>query len=576
METQVLVGGHGAYRLAQGLPSLQVPATVQAVLAARIDRLTVEEKRLLQTAAVIGAEVPFPLLQAVAERSEEGLRTGLAHLQGAEFLYETSLFPELAYTFKHTLTQEVAYESLLPERRRVLHARIVQAMEMMYADRLGEYAERLAQHALQGEVWDKALRHCQQAGAKALYRAAFRQAVACFDQALTALVHVPESPDRTTLAIDLRLGLVQALTPPGELARALMLAGEAEALARTLDDRVRLGRVLTLMTDAYRLGEDLAGALAAGQQALALADELGDRALQMTASQRLGAAYCISGDYGRAATLLRRNVEVLEPGTPDSYGYGITSRAWLAWVLSFLGEFAEGIHHGEEALRLATEAGQGFPPIVAHACLGRLYLAKGDLEQAVHVLDRGLVLCRATGTTNWARGIVASLGHAYALMGRLVEGDALLGDAIREDIRTRMISLWIGWLSEVCLLAGRLDAAWQHARQALDLARQRGERAYEALALRQLGAVLTHTDPPDVEQAENLYRQALALAEDLGMRPLGAHCHLGLGTLYAKIGRPEQARAELSSAIELYRAMDMTFWLPQAEAALAIVYSHDS
>jgi len=190
------------------------------------------------------------------------------------------------------------------------------------------------------------------------------------------------------------------------------------------------------------------------------------------------------------------------------------------------------------------------------------------------VLDRGLALCRATGTTNWSRGIVANLGHAYALMGRLVEGHALLEDAIREDIRIRMLSLWVGWLSEVCLLAGRLDAAWQHARQALDLARQRGERAYEAFALRQLGVVRTQTDPPDVKQAEELYRQALALAEALGMRPLVAHCHRGLGTLYAKTSRPAQARAALATAIELYRAMAMTFWLPQAEADLAEVEGH--
>jgi tetratricopeptide (TPR) repeat protein len=244
-------------------------------------------------------------------------------------------------------------------------------------------------------------------------------------------------------------------------------------------------------------------------------------------------------------------VEVLEPSTPDPYGYGITSREWLAWVLSFLGEFAEGIRHGEEALRLSTETAQGYPPIVAHACLGRLYLAKGDLEQAVHVLDRGLALCRATGTTNWSQGIVASLGHAYALMGRLVEGHAFLEDAIREDMRIRMLSFWVGWLSEVCLLPGRLDAAWQHARQALDLARQRGERAYEAFALRQLGAVRTQTDPSNVKQAEELYRQALALAEELGMRPLQAHCHHGLGTLYAKTGRQEQARAALPTAIDL-------------------------
>ena len=129
VETGVLVGEPGAYRLAQALPTIQVPATVQAVLAARIDRLPPEEKRLLQTAAVIGTEVPLPLLQAIAELPEAALHRGLAHLQAAEFLYETRLFPEREYTFKHALTHEVAYGSLLQERRRVLHARIVEALE---------------------------------------------------------------------------------------------------------------------------------------------------------------------------------------------------------------------------------------------------------------------------------------------------------------------------------------------------------------------------------------------------------------------------------------------------------------
>jgi predicted ATPase len=157
VETGVLVGEPGAYRLAQPLASLQVPATVQAVLAARIDRLPPEEKRLPQTAAVIGTEVPVPLLQAIAEVPEDALHRGLAHLQAAEFLDETRLFPEREYTFKHALTHEVAYGSLLLERRRGLHAGIVAASERLYADRLSEQAERLAQHAVRGEVWDKAV-----------------------------------------------------------------------------------------------------------------------------------------------------------------------------------------------------------------------------------------------------------------------------------------------------------------------------------------------------------------------------------------------------------------------------------
>ena len=133
VETGMLVGAPGAYRLAQPLASLQMPATVQAVLAARIDRLPPEEKHVLQTAAVIGTEVPLPLLQAIAELPEADLHRGLAHLQAAEFLYETRLFPEREFTFKHALTHEVAYNGLLQERRRALHARIVEALEVLYA-----------------------------------------------------------------------------------------------------------------------------------------------------------------------------------------------------------------------------------------------------------------------------------------------------------------------------------------------------------------------------------------------------------------------------------------------------------
>jgi tetratricopeptide (TPR) repeat protein len=163
------------------------------------------------------------------------------------------------------------------------------------------------------------------------------------------------------------------------------------------------------------------------------------------------------------------------------------------------------------------------------------------------------------------------MGYAYALQGRLTEGRALLEETISEESRTgaRQAPQRVAWLSEVCRLAGHGEEAWQYACQALDLARQLKERRNEALALHQLGVVRAHANPPDAEQAEAHYQQALALAEELGMRPLQAHCHLGLGTLYATTGQRQQARTALCTAIDLYRAMDMTLWLPQAEAALA-------
>jgi len=254
--------------------------------------------------------------------------------------------------------------------------------------------------------------------------------------------------------------------------------------------------------------------------------------------------------------------------------FRIESRAWLARTLGALGAFAEGRRHGEEALRLATLESRGSTPIVVHGCRGHLYLAQGDLAHTIREFDQGLALCRASGNRDWLRGIVAGLGYASALQGRLAEGCALLEEALSESLHTGGLlghANQLAWLSEVCRLAGRGDEAWRHARQALDLARQQKARGNEARALHQLGVVLTHADPPDAAQAEVHYQQALALAEELSMRPLQAHCHRGLGTLYAATGQREQACTALSTAIALYRAMDMTFWLPQTEAVLAQV-----
>ena len=500
VETAVLVGEPGAYRLTQALPTVQVPATVQAVLAARIDRLPPEEKWLLQTAAVVGTEVPLPLLQAIAELSEATLYRGLAYLQAAEFLYETRLFPEQVYTFKHALTHEVAYGSLLLERRRVLHARLVEALEALAPERVAEQVERLAHHAVRGEVWGKAVTYCQQAGARANDRAAFREAVAYFDQALQALAHLPESGDTRMLALEIRLAVARPLPALGEYGRQLTLLGEAEALARALDDRVRLVRVLALKVNTLNMTGDPDGAIATGRQALALAAALGDSALQEQASHHLGQIYYFLGDFGRAAELLRWNVEAADraSGTPSTE-VRIESRAWLARTLSALGAFAEGRRHGEEALRLATLEGRGLTPIIAHGCLGQLYLAQGELEHTIRVLDQGLALCRASGNRNWLQPIAADLGSAYALQGRLAEGRVLVEEAIRESIRTGLLgyrSRLVAQLSEVCRLAGHGEEAWQHACQALDLARQQKVRGDEALALHQLGTVHAHAAPP--------------------------------------------------------------------------------
>ena len=579
VETGVLVGERGAYRLAKPLESMQVPATVHAVLAARIDRLPLEEKRLLQTAAVIGTEVPFALLQAIGELSEVELRRGLGHLQAAEFLYETSLFPELEYTFKHALTHEVTYGSLLQERRRALHASIVEASERLYANRLPEQAERLAQHAFRGEVWDKAVAYCRQAGTKAYARSALREVVACSEQALEALRHLPGSRATQEQAIDLRFDLRNALWSLGEIRQMLDHLREAATLAEALDDQPRLGRVSAYMCRYCREMGDHDGAVESGQHALVVATALGDFALQVMTQHYLGVAYHTLGDYPRAMGLLRGNVESLTGDLlRERFGTGalpaVISRAWLARCLAELGVFPEGIVHGEEAVRIAEAVDHPNSLIHAYLGVGLLSLRTRDLSRVIPVLERCLDLCRVYNILLWFPETASALGCAYALFGRVAEALPLLEEVEQTSAAMGTVgghTLRVGYVSEAYLLAGRMQEAVHFAERALNLARAHKERGHEAWALRLFGEIAVHQSPPEIESAAHYYRQARALAEELGMRPLVAHYHLGLGTLHSRIGRADQARTDLTAAIALYRAMDMTFWLPQAEVALAQV-----
>ena len=215
VEMNVVGGERGNYRLVKPIESIQVPVSVQAVLAARIDRLTLEAKQLLQCASVIGKDFPFALLQAVAELPEENLRREIAHLQAAEFIYETRLFPDLEYTFKHALTHDVAYGSLLQDRRRTLHAQIVEAIEKLYSDRLIEQVERLAHHACRGELWEKAANFLHQAGKKAASRSASQEAITYFEQGLDVLRHLPESNQSIEKNIDIRVDLGPVIIAKG-------------------------------------------------------------------------------------------------------------------------------------------------------------------------------------------------------------------------------------------------------------------------------------------------------------------------------------------------------------------------
>jgi tetratricopeptide (TPR) repeat protein len=428
-------------------------------------------------------------------------------------------------------------------------------------------------------VWDKGLAYGRQAGEKALARSAHREAVEYFEQALNALSHLPEIHDTQRQAIDLRLTLRAALLASGDFGRMLAYLREAEPLAEALADPRRLGFISHSLASHFYFMGAYAQAIAVAQRALALAAASGDTALHAVVNQRLGIVYGTQGHYRRGIDYLRQTVASLE-GVQRHERFdqlilpAVFSRAHLAWWYAELGMFAEGSAFGEEGIQIAGAVAHPGSLMMALWGMGLLAFRQGDLLKALSRLEQAMGICQDTALPLWFPWIAAALGAAYALGGRIADAIPLLSRAIEQTtaMEMRVMQAFCGLsLGEAHLLAGRLEEAHALAERALALARERQERGHQAHTLRLLGDIAARHEPPECEQAGDSYRQALVLAEELGMRPLQAHCHRGLGKLYAQCGCRAEARTALSAAIELYRAMDMTFWLPQAEAVLAEV-----
>ncbi len=510
VETGILAGERGAYRLAEAVQVVQVPATVQAILAARIDRLSPEDKGLLQSASVIGTEVPLALLQAIADLPEDDVKRGLGRLQSAEFVYETRLFPDVEYTFKHALTHEVAYASLLNERRRALHARVVDAIERLYPGALAEHRDRLVHHAFRAEVWSKAFAYLR---------------------------------DLREVASEAVIGEVMGIGPesPGRL----WWTGEHER------------------------------AVKAAERDLAVAASFGNFEMRVQSICRLAQAHHTLGDYGRAADLLRQIVASLQGDlVHEHFGMAafpsVWARSWLSWSLAERGEFAEGAAVSQEAARIAESAEHPYSRAQFAFGLGTLYVIQGRDDRAIPLLEQGLVVARMANIPFLSPFLIGPLGAAYALAGEPARAVELLEQAVEQGISMKLRAhhaLRLAWLARARLLLGRHEPAVDQARRALELARECKERGQQAYAHLVLGDIAAAGENPD--DAEASYREALSLAEALGMRPLGARCRLGLGLLHQRAGERQRAREDLAAAAAQFGAMGMTHWLAEAERGAA-------
>ena len=545
---------------------LPVPERVRAMIAARLTQLSESARHLAGVAAVVGRECDFRALQRISGLDEASAAEGVEELVRRRVLHVVGE----RLDFTHHRLRVVVYDGLLPPRRRLLHRLAGEALEALEPGNPASDPLSLGLHFREGEVWEKAARYLRAAGVDAIARSAYGEAAACLEQALVLSEHLPETREGLELAVDLRLDLRASLHAAGELDKGFEHLRNAERLARTLNDERRLGFASMHLAHCHWLKLQLPEARHFGKIALAIGEARADSCLTIAASFYLGTTSAWSGDYREAVAFYEMSLKALRDHSGRErcglMGFpAVMIRGRFAETLAEQGEFRQGLTQAKEALQIAEELNHPYSLAMACHSLGILYGARGELKQAACLLERGLALADTWSLPVWIPTLSPPLGQVYALMGRSAEAIAILRLSVQrfESMYRRPAPGVMVKLGTTFMHAGRLDEALSLARDALALSRRYGQRGVEAWGLRLMAEIAALKDSEDAAESEDFYKQALDLAETLGMRPLAARCHLGLGELYKKIGYPEQAKKALTAGQDLFHSMEMTFGLDQ-------------
>ncbi len=564
-----LEGAPGDYRLVRQIETVDIPPTVRAVLAARIDRLTREDKHALQALAAVGDVSTVGVLAYAMDTSAEELRKSLRRLQVAGLLIERTEREQLAYEFKHSLTQTVAYDSLLHTRRRELHRRIMDALAP------AGQVDVLARHAVLGEAWEQALTYLWEAGKQAARQFADVEAAACFERALLVAKRLPSDERSLAKAVDLHLDMRNVLVPLARHRRLVEVLRAAEKLAAELGDERRMAKVASFFSNYHGNVGRSELALEYAERSLRLAEKTGDTDMLIMGTLSAGEIHRTLGNFHRAREYLLQVLELLEPFDPALlHGHvGLPSvrvRNHLAWILSELGDFAEARRYAEQGLHIADAANHAYS--LAHACLGLggTRVRQGEFQAAISILTRGMAVSERVPILR--PPLAADLGVAHARCGNLQEGLAHLHAAVDSATsmgrlsRLPLIQVKCG---EIHLLAGEVAAATQLAEAALRLAIDQNERGNVVYARYLLAEIHSSDRGAHADIAEQHYNDVLILGTKLDMKPLVARCNAGLGTLWMRSGKPKQADRPLRTARAMYRSMGMRYWQDKLDLDLA-------
>ena len=549
---------------------LPVPERVRGLVARRLERLSAPARQLVATAAVIGRDFSFDLLQRAS-----GIELNVA-IDAVEELVRRHVFAEAngGFDFSHDRIREVARQALLAPRRRLLHRQVAETLEARHGDSAEAQAAVLGHHYREAEVWDRALLYLARAGAQAASRGAPREAAVLLAQAVEAQERLPAEAVTLEESFELRAKAARPLYALGDMAAFAKRIEELHALAERLGDRRRLGLAWAHSCEHLRSVYETERAREAGEAALALAHETGDEALCDQANFQLGCLYSWRGDERRALEYLER-ATARPPTLPRTGPIGLLNPYLPALsrrlaALALLGRFGEARELAAEAIRL-VDAGANHAAFPL-AQIGGMCLIQGSIHEAIVHLLRSLDIQRERGFAVVRAASTAFLAEAYALAGRQSDAIAVLeetADWERSMPTPTQRGSVLARLGQAHLLLGRVDDARRFATASLEFAIRYAVPGVEASARRLLGELALRNGTPPLDHAERELERALVVATDHQLRPLAAHCRVGLARVAARRGKDGDARDHLEAALAMYREMTMSFWAERAETALA-------
>ncbi len=543
-----------------------IPSTIHDVIMARVDSLPEGAKGLLLTGSVAGREFSHHLIKKLTEFSKEELLSHLSVLKDSELLYERGIYPQSNYVFKHALTQEVAYNSLLQKRRTELHEKIGKALEKIHSERLDELCEILAYHFVQGEDWQRTYRYCQEAGLKAYSHSAYEQALRYFEDALTAIKKLPREKARIEKEIDLRFNMRSPLVALGRHEDWGELIRGAEPLAREINDDARLSNVLNYLSSLHWMYGQHKKAIELGQKALNFAQRAKHFSYQVATMSHLGIFFFNIGDYPKQIEIHQKvRKKLIGEDAFKQHGLaslpGALSRSMIVLGLAELGNFDEIEKIGSEALEIAEQVRNALTLTFVYNFLAMAYLRLGKFEPALPLLEKGHELCRFSELQSMYSYTVGNLGYAYLLAKEPRRALTVLEEGAKDE--NLQVSFWptppLTVLADAYRVAGEISLATETVSRALKLSDKREERGFEAWAMLVMAGINDAAERP--EEAKQWYRRTLKQASDLSMRPLVAHCHKGLSNCYLCLGNEKEAQLENKTALEIYRSLGMTYWL---------------